>query len=153
MCLIDSRVEGREQRETASKCLHVYTVEATSRTHVYTERLWSEALRTASRAGGGWGELVHICCAVCLRTHSSSRGPNSPVTYRGHYLCTPHHMDSPLIARANIISYAQPTYYIHTAVYARTPRPVCRAHYMCTDCDICRGPMQSSALGQGVAGH
>ena len=69
------------------------------------------------------------------------------------YKHTAHHMYSPLIARANIISYAQPTYYIHTAVYARTSRPICRAHCMHTDCDTCRGPMQSSALGQGVAGH
>lgn len=141
MCLIDSRVEGGEQRETASKCLHLYTVEATSRTHVYTERLWSEALRTASCAGGGWGELIHVCCAVCLQTHSSSHGPNSPVihtqvttcadlitcTARSLHVQTLSHMHTPLITytqlfmHAHLVSYAGLITCAQIVTYAEVP--------------------------------
>lgn len=131
--VIDPRMEGGKQRETASKCLHIYNVEANSRIHVYTDRLWTEALRTASMQGAGEGAHSCLLCGLLGNAQLVTCTQLTCHIHTGHYMCRPHHMCSLLIARANLTSYAQPTYYIHTAVCAGASRLECRAHYMCSD--------------------
>ena len=101
-------MEGGEQRETASKCLHIYNVEANSRIHVYTDRLWTEALRTASVQGVGGGAHSCLLCSLFTNAQLITCAQLTCYIHTGRYVCRPHHMCSLLIARADIISYAHP---------------------------------------------
>ena len=108
MHLIDPRVEGGKHRETASKCLHIYNVEANSRIRISTDRLWTEVLRMASVQGAGGGAHSCLLCSLFTNAQLITCTQLTCYTHTGHYVCRPHHVDSLLIARADIISYAHP---------------------------------------------
>lgn len=90
--MIDPRVEGGKQRETASKCFHIYNVEANSRIHVYTDRLWTEALRTASVQGAGEGAHSCLLCGLLGNAQLITCAQLTCHIHTGHYMCRPHHV-------------------------------------------------------------
>lgn len=143
-------MEGSKQRETASKCFHIYNVEANSRIHVYTDRLWTEALRTASVQGAERGSSFMSAVRSVGRAQLITCAQLTHHIHTGHPMCRPHHACS-LLTAVQTSSHMH-TLIIYTQLFVRASRHRMQAHHV----QRLRHMQRSHAKpgpGAGLAGH